>query len=38
MQCLEAHETLKITICVVPICIGNCEHWNLVMKFMDTIR
>jgi hypothetical protein len=30
MQCPEAHETHKIIICVVPICIGNNEDWNLV--------
>jgi len=38
MQCSKAHETLWITICVVSICIGNTEHWSLVMKFMDSIH
>jgi hypothetical protein len=34
---MEAHKTLKITICVVPICIGNSEHWSLVMKFLEIV-
>jgi len=37
MQCFKAHETLGITICKVPIYIGNTKHWSLIMKFMDTI-
>lgn len=37
MQCFEAYKTIGVTICVVPIYIGNNEHQGLVMKFMDTI-
>jgi hypothetical protein len=37
MQCSEAHETLGITICAIPIYIGNIEHWSLVMKFMNIV-
>jgi hypothetical protein len=37
MQCSEAYETLGITICAIPIYIGNTEPWSLVMKFVDTI-
>jgi hypothetical protein len=37
LQCLAIHETLGVTIFIVPFDIGIFEHWNLVMKFMDTI-
>jgi len=30
-------KTFKITVCVIPICIGNSEHWRLVMKFLDSV-
>ncbi len=38
MESSKAHETLGITICVIPIYIGNIEHWSLVMKLTDTIQ
>jgi hypothetical protein len=37
MQCSKAHETLVMIICVIPIYIGNIEHWSLVIKLMNTI-